>query len=75
MSEPVPQPADQETTERASGSRVTAWLGVTLLVVIVLVLSMHVFAPAIGPDEEPPPGHPRSVCIACHLVTGSAGTE
>ena len=75
MSEPVPQPADRETSVRAAGSRAIAWLGVILLVVIVLVLFIHVFAPAIGPDEEPPPGHPQSVCVACHLVTGSAGTE
>ncbi len=75
MSEPVSQSADQETTEHASGSRVAAWLGATLLVVVVLVLAMHIFAPAIGSDEEPPPGHPQSACIACHLVTGSVGTE
>ncbi|MDO8846996.1 MAG: hypothetical protein Q7W51_01220 [Coriobacteriia bacterium] len=75
MSETVPQPGDQETTERVSGSRVTAWLGAALLVVVVLVVFMHIFAPAIGSDEEPPPGHPQSACIACHLVTGSAGTE
>jgi uncharacterized RDD family membrane protein YckC len=76
MSEPVTQPtADQETAKRTLGSRLLAWSGALLLVVVVVVLLVHVIAPALGPADEAPPGHPQSACIACHIVTGDAGTE
>lgn len=60
-------------TQDTPGSRVLRWLGVIALVLVVLVLFMHVFAPPIASGEAPPPGHLQSSCVACHFVTGSAG--
>ena len=58
-----------------AGARVLSWVAAVIILVIVLLAFMHVFAPAIGRDEEPPPGHWRSSCIACHLVTTGAGAD
>lgn len=62
-----------DTADVSPGSRALRWLGAIVLVLVVLVLFMHVFAPSIASDEAPPAGHLRSACIACHFVTGPAG--
>lgn len=62
-----------DTTRSARGSRVLRWLGAIVLVLLVLVLFMHVFAPPIASDEAPPAGHLDSACIACHFVTAASG--
>jgi hypothetical protein len=64
---------DADSAPTAPGSRALAWLGAGALLLLVFVLFMHVFAPTIAPDEAPPSGHPQSACIACHMVSGSAG--
>lgn len=76
MHDPVlSTPEDQPAPEASWGSRLLSWVGAVLVVVIVLVLFMHVFAPPIGRDEPQPPGHPGVACIACHIVTASTGRD
>jgi len=59
----------ERADDRSLASRVLSWLAAVVVLAIVLLAFMHVFAPAIGRDEEPPPGHWQTSCIACHLVT------
>lgn len=66
--------AGQAVGKRA-GARALSWLVAVIILVIVSLAFMHVFAPAIDRDEEPPPGHWQSSCIACHLVTTGAGAD
>lgn len=62
----------ERADDRSAGSRILSWLAAFIILVVVLLAFMHVFAPAIGRDEEPPPGHWQTTCIACHLVTSAA---
>ena len=60
---------EPESPRRTIGARVAGWFGATILVIVVLVLFVHVTAPAIAPETESPAGHPQSMCVACHMVT------
>ena len=64
-----------QTDGRSIGARIVSWIVALVLLTFVLLAFMHVFAPAIGRDEESPPGHWQSACIACHLVTTEAGAD
>lgn len=66
---------EQQPVGRSVGARVLSWLAAVIVLAIVLLAFMHVFAPAIGREEEPPSGHWQSSCIACHLVTSGSGAE
>lgn len=66
---------EQQPVGRSTGARFLSWLAAVIVLVIVLLAFMHVFAPAIGREEEPPPGHWQSSCIACHLVTNGSEAE
>lgn len=65
----------ERPVRRSAGARLVSWVVALVVVVVVLALFVHVFAPAIGPDEQPPSGHPQSACIACHIVSAGAGAE
>lgn len=61
---------DDDGTQVSPGSRALGWLAAVALLLVVLVLFIHVFAPSIASDAESPAGHPQSACVACHMVTG-----
>lgn len=67
-----PTITEDDSARASTRQRALGWLGASALLVVVLVLFMHVFAPPITSDEAPPSGHPQSACIACHMVTGPA---
>lgn len=75
MSEVLTGESEQTAEGRSMGRRVGGWLGALAVLVLVLLAFLHVFAPVIASDEEPPPGHPRAACIACHLVTSAAEVD
>lgn len=72
MSSETTEQRAEGVDDRSAGSRILSWLAAFIILVVVLLAFMHVFAPAIGRDEEPPPGHWQTTCIACHLVTSAA---
>ncbi|MGB4440958.1 MAG: hypothetical protein WBJ62_01885 [Coriobacteriia bacterium] len=63
---------DHDGAQVSPGSRTLGWLGAVALLLVVLALFMHVFAPPIASDARSPESHPQSGCIACHVVTGPA---
>lgn len=71
MNDPAASAREDETAYGSPGSRTLGWFAALIAVLIVLVLFMHVFAPPIAADDAPPPAHPQSLCIGCHIVTGS----
>lgn len=75
MSDETTEDLAGQTGDRSIGSRIVSWLVAFVILAVVVVAFMHVFAPAIGADETPPPGHWQSSCIACHLVTANAGSD
>lgn len=75
MSEQANEQHAEDAVIRSAGARAGGWLLAIALLALVLLAFMHVFAPAIGADAEAPPGHPQSVCVACHIVTSSTGTD
>lgn len=75
MSDGTTEQHAEEAGIRSVGARAGSWLLAIALLALVLFAFVHVFAPVIGPDDQSPPGHPQSACIACHIVTSSTGTD